>query len=202
MPAPPPTAPSSSALTGGRPSPAQDGATPLRIRVTDLDSIEQAQLWRRYGPQEAIARVVAMIRSALLLSDEIIVDRNQLLDRIALLDLGPDDLRWHLGLPPTARLPIAVSCAPDPPTAQVEVPHRRAVVSCAALLSAENGGMARGSASPVEWLMSGREAAPSAARDTFSTPWGAEEKQPSGLPAERLRTAREAWGEAMVRGHV
>lgn len=50
--------------------------------------------------------------------------------------------------------------------------------------------------------MPGREAAPSAARDTFSTPWSAEEKQPSGLPSELLRTAREAWGEAMVRGHV
>src|SRR5699024_10307424 len=75
-------------------------------------------------------------------------------------------------------------------------------VRSAEFLSAANVAMARSSASPLEWLMSGREVAPSAARDTFSTPWSAEEKQPSGLPDERLRPAREAWGEAMVRGHV
>lgn len=66
---------------------------PLRLRVGDLDSIQQAQSCLVDGPQDAIGRAVAMIRSALLLSDEHVLDRNQLLDGVILLSIGPRDLR-------------------------------------------------------------------------------------------------------------
>ena len=192
------------AAADSMPSPTEVRSSPLRIRVTNLDSIEQAQAWRRYGPQEAIARVIAMVRSALLLSEEIVLDRNQLLDGIALLAIGPDDLRWHLGLPPHARLPIVVSCAPDPETGRIEVPQQLAAVNADGFVSAARTALdlRASTGGGLDWLMPDPETAPVPMHHTFATSWDAR-REPAPLPAaERLRTARQAWGEAMSRGEV
>lgn len=83
------------------------------IRLTNLDSFQQAVMWRRYGEVEATRWVVAMVRTALLLSPTVVLDRNQLLDGVVLLALGPDRLRWYLGLEPGAPLPLVVTGAPE-----------------------------------------------------------------------------------------
>lgn len=104
-------------------------SAPLRIRVTNLDSVHQAQTWRRHGPQEAIDRTVSMIRSALLLSEQIIVDRNQLLDGVVLLALGPEGLRWHLGLPQHAPLPLVVTGSAPAGFPSIDVAEQLAAVT-------------------------------------------------------------------------
>ena len=162
---------------------------PLRIRVTNLDSIHQAQNWLRHGREEAITQVVAMIRSALLLGDEIVMDRNQVLDGIVLLAIGPDDLRWHLGLAPRAPLPLAVTCAPDPVTGAIDVDAQLAGVRAPAFLSAAAAALDPDHRGPLDWLLPHPQVTPGL------RPVGDSATSP-------LTSTRQAWAEAMRRGDL
>lgn len=85
--------------------------TPARDRPVGLfnfDAAEQASLWLGLGPVEATRVLLAALRTALLLADEVVLDRNQVLDGIFFVAMSPDRLAWHLGLEPGAHLPITV----------------------------------------------------------------------------------------------
>lgn len=178
--------------------------TTMRIRVTNLDSIQQAQLWRHHGPQEAIARVVAMVRSALLLSEELVLDRNQLLDGIALLVLGPDGLRWHLGLPPHSPLPLTISGQPDADTGEVDVGTQ---LDAMLEESFDSSAMAaldvnQTASSPLHWLLQTPAARSVVAEDVHGlrpAPTSPERAQEHSTVVDE---ARRAWAEAMRRGEV
>ena len=75
------------------------------VSISDLDSLEQAMAWRRLGPQAALHSFVMMLRMALLSADYVYIDRNQLLDGVCFLALGPDGLAEALGLPSYQGLP-------------------------------------------------------------------------------------------------
>ncbi|MFQ6484515.1 NUDIX hydrolase [Brachybacterium epidermidis] len=174
-------------------------SAPLRIRVTNLDSVHQAQTWRRHGPQEAIDRTVSMIRSALLLSEQIIVDRNQLLDGVVLLALGPEGLRWHLGLPHHAPLPLVVTGSAPPGSPSIDVAEQLAAVTSPTFPSAARAALTAEAepGSPWEWLLPPM-ADPGATRlpaRHASTPVG------RGIDDD-LQEARVAWAHAMTRGEV
>jgi hypothetical protein len=82
------------------------------VSISDLDSLEQAMAWRRLGPQAALHSFVMMLRMALLSADYVYIDRNQLLDGVCFLALGPDGLAEALGLPSYQDLPLLVGCQP------------------------------------------------------------------------------------------
>ena len=84
-----------------------------------------------------------MIRSALLLSEQIIVDRNQLLDGVVLLALGPDGLRWHLGLPQHAPLPLVVTGSAPPGARSINVAEQLAAVTAEGFPSAARAALTR-----------------------------------------------------------
>ncbi|WP_349829281.1 hypothetical protein [Brevibacterium litoralis] len=83
-----------------------------KVAVVDLDSVEQMRAWLTYGPTPALARFVAMVRTALLVGDRVVVDRNQVLDGICFLALGPEGLRRFLGLSGRGRLPLSIAVQP------------------------------------------------------------------------------------------
>ena len=97
---------------------AEPKASPARpwnsstVSISDLDSLEQAMAWRRLGPQAALHGFVMMLRMALLSADYVYIDRNQLLDGVCFLALGPDGLAEALGLPSYQDLPLLVGCQP------------------------------------------------------------------------------------------
>ena len=62
---------------------------PRQIQVADFDSVRQASMWRQHGSAEATKRLVAVLRTAILLGDVLTIDRNQLFDGIFFLSLGP-----------------------------------------------------------------------------------------------------------------
>lgn len=84
------------------------GTVSTRSLVVDLDSVRQADLWLAQGRGEAVERLRAMVRTAVLLTDEIIVTDAQLLDGVFFLDLGPDGIAAALGLAPGAELPMRI----------------------------------------------------------------------------------------------
>ena len=82
------------------------------VSISDLDSLEQAMAWRCLGPQAALHSFVMKLRMALLSADYVYIDRNQLLDGVCFLALGPDGLAEALGLPAYQDLPLLVGCQP------------------------------------------------------------------------------------------
>ena len=96
--------------------PARVNWTASTVSISDFDSLEQAMAWRRFGPEAAIHRFIMKLRMALLSADYVYVDRNQLLDGICFLSLGPDGIAEALGIPRFQDLPLVVGCeAPTPP---------------------------------------------------------------------------------------
>lgn len=85
----------------------------VRIIVTNADSVNQADLWLTHGPQRAMAIFCTVLRTALVLGGELVVDRNQLLDGVCFLALGPDGVAEALGLSAHEPLPIVVNCEPS-----------------------------------------------------------------------------------------
>lgn len=79
-----------------------------RIGVLNLDAVEQTRLWLALGPEEATRTLLAVIRTALLMCETVVVDRNQVLEGIFFISVDPDRLGWHLGLEPGAPLPLTV----------------------------------------------------------------------------------------------
>lgn len=73
-------------------------------------------MWRELGPAEARERLTAMLRTAVLLGQELILDRNQILDGIYFLSVGPEGIAHLLGLAPWEPLPITMT-GQDPPEA-------------------------------------------------------------------------------------
>lgn len=82
------------------------------IQVFDFDSVHQANMWRSLGADEAVKRLDAVLRMALLMGSELVVDQNQVLDGIYFLSRGPAGVASVLGLGPGDPLPIRVKCAP------------------------------------------------------------------------------------------
>ncbi|MBB1482431.1 hypothetical protein H5392_00970 [Tessaracoccus sp. MC1865] len=88
-----------------------DGANQGRgkVIVTNFDSVAQARLWRERGSAEATDQLLAMLRTAVLLGEDLQLDRNQLFDGIFFLALGPDRIGAELGLQQGASLPIRLT---------------------------------------------------------------------------------------------
>ena len=80
--------------------------------VQNFDAMEQARLWRLLGPVEATRVLVAALRTAVLLGRTAVLDRNQVLEGVFFLTLGPERIAWHLGLEPGAPLPISIVLLP------------------------------------------------------------------------------------------
>lgn len=80
-----------------------------RVMATNFDSLTQADLWLSHGAEVASEIMIAMLRTSLLLGMQLTVDRNQLLDGVFFLALGPDGIARELGLTPTAPLPIIMT---------------------------------------------------------------------------------------------
>lgn len=83
-----------------------------RIYVSDFDSVHQASDWRRLGAAQATNRLISVLRTAILLGDELVIDRNQLFDGIFFLSLRPEGVAAALGYDSSAKLPIVVKCQP------------------------------------------------------------------------------------------
>lgn len=123
------------------------------------------------------------------------------MDGIALLALGPDTLRWHLGLPPGARLPLAVSCEPEGQTGEIDVERQIAAVSSSRFVSAAEAsleaGKEVGAETPLRWLLPKRTRYPRNSGDVYSLASSFEDGQ--SLP---LDAARRKWADAMRWGEV
>lgn len=99
-----------------------------KVAVVDFDSIEQMRTWLTYGPTAALERFIAMLRTALLMGDRVVVDRNQVLDGMCFLALGPSGVRHVLGLASHARLPVTIAVEPPGPSAAGEKPQDAATI--------------------------------------------------------------------------
>lgn len=86
-----------------------------RIMVTNFDPNRQAQLWLEQGAEEAAEVLLGMLRTAILIGGQLIIDRSQLLDGVFFLATGPDRLARELGLDDRSPLPITVNCEPGEP---------------------------------------------------------------------------------------
>lgn len=78
------------------------------VTVTDFDALAQARSWATFGPRTAKKRFTAMLRMAYLVGAGIYVDRNQLLDGVCFLALGPRGVARALGLDSESPLPLIV----------------------------------------------------------------------------------------------
>lgn len=96
-----------------------------RILATNFDSLHQADLWLSHGAEAASEIMIAMLRTSLLLGIQLTIDRNQLLDGVFFLALGPEGVARELGLPPTASLPIIMTGSPRRPEDEDPVNVRR-----------------------------------------------------------------------------
>lgn len=101
---------------GLEPLDAKADSKPRQIQVADFDSVRQASMWRQHGSVEASKRLVAVLRTAILLGDVLTIDRNQLFDGIFFLSLGPRGIARELGLSPGSVLPLKVKCQPESPS--------------------------------------------------------------------------------------
>jgi hypothetical protein len=79
-----------------------------RIAVANFDAVEQTRTWLALGAADATRTMLGALRTALLLAETVVVDRNQVLEGIFFVAMGPDRMAWHLGLPPGAPLPLTV----------------------------------------------------------------------------------------------
>lgn len=79
-----------------------------RITVATFDPVEQTRIWLSLGAEEATRTMLGALRTALLLADTVVLDRNQIFEGIFFVAMSPDRLAWHLDLPPDAPLPITI----------------------------------------------------------------------------------------------
>ena len=79
-----------------------------RIGVANLDAVEQTRTWLALGGPQATRTLVGALRTALLLADTVVLDRNQVFEGVFFIAMTPDRLAWELGLPPGAPLPLSV----------------------------------------------------------------------------------------------
>ena len=79
---------------------------PVPIRVNNFDSYLQANLWRGMGAEKACKHMTAALRLALLLGDTVLLDRNEVLDGIYFLTMGPERIAAELGLDSSEKLPF------------------------------------------------------------------------------------------------
>lgn len=84
---------------------AEPGESRSRIIVTNFDSVTQARLWREKGSMEATEQLLAMLRTAVLLGEDLQLDRNQLFDGVFFLALGPTSSLRNSGSPQVPRCP-------------------------------------------------------------------------------------------------
>lgn len=79
-----------------------------RIAVANLDAVEQTRIWLTLGAHEATRTLLGALRTALLLADTVVLDRNQVFEGVFFVAVDPGRLAWHLGLPPGSSLPLTV----------------------------------------------------------------------------------------------
>ncbi|WP_158685489.1 hypothetical protein [Microbacterium halophytorum] len=192
----------------------------MRISVSNFDAPEQSRLWLALGAEQATRKLLGGLRTALLIAETVVVDRNQLLDGIFFLAMGPDRLAWHLGLEPGARLPLAIDCQPPPdldaPTAgwartlaefqyeQVAGPAEARGARVSSALIALTGSYDRGDTGPGSVL----EELPSPAWRERSDPaflsqelWDHASDERSEL-RDLIDARRREWVEAIAAGRV
>lgn len=78
------------------------------VSVFNFDPVEQVRLWQQRGPEETVRTLIAALRAALLLGETVHLDRNQVLEGIFFVAVGPDRLAWHLGLEAGSPLPLTI----------------------------------------------------------------------------------------------
>ncbi|WP_421083960.1 hypothetical protein [Rothia nasimurium] len=79
-----------------------------RVRIFNFDPVEQAKLWVSLGPEEAIKTLNGYLRTAVLIGEQVVLDRNDLLDGIYFLSLGPEGIAEVLGVPNYEKLPLLI----------------------------------------------------------------------------------------------
>lgn len=79
-----------------------------RIAVSNFDAVEQTRTWLALGPEAANRTLLGALRTALLLAETVVLDRNQVLEGIFFITMKPDLLAWHLGLAPGSPLPLTI----------------------------------------------------------------------------------------------
>lgn len=196
---------------------------PRQIQVADFDSVRQASMWRQHGSAEATKRLVAVLRTAILLGDVLTIDRNQLFDGIFFLSLGPKGIARELGLSAESVLPLKVKCQPEPPsdmndeskTAMRRVPAMRGTdagggdlvnvdlqlekVRAPAFLKASSARMATmADAAPNDWLCA--EIGDEWVRGDGLTNYAIELND--GRIEALIAEAQEEWAQAIVDGQV
>lgn len=181
------------------------------IMLANLDSTEQLRLRLDTGSAEVSERVLlSAFRTALLLADVIVIDRNQLLDGPFFTRMTPDRLAWHLGLEPGATLPLVVSCEPPPGRAPSgagagadEAPGAEELADVVDHQLQRVGDRAPAMSSAL--LAEGAVDLDADGRATpnvlsiGSTYLGADTRREA---TERVQRSRAAWGEAMRAGRV
>ncbi|WP_237200726.1 hypothetical protein [Rothia nasimurium] len=79
-----------------------------RVRIFNFDPVEQAKLWVSLGPEEAVKTLNGYLRTAVLIGEQVVLDRNDLLDGIYFLSLGPEGIAEVLGVPNYEKLPLLI----------------------------------------------------------------------------------------------
>lgn len=85
---------------------------PNHISILNFDAVEQLRLWQQVGPRKSLEMLIGAMRTALLLGQSVHLDRNQLFEGTFFLAMSPDRLAWHLGLEPSAKLPLTIRMLP------------------------------------------------------------------------------------------
>ena len=192
--------------------------------VADFDSLQQLRLWLRRGPGVAMGQFVAMLRTALLVGERVYVDRNQLLDGICFLSLGPRGMARVLGLEPEDPLPLLMGCSPVPPDPGARTPdsaHGSPRIDLAAQLAAVRGDTFCSAAlTALVASAEGGEGGTDLGRGPTRDLWSLFHDVPreSAGPAadgdghrwaayrvrtrDQLETAREEWAEALSAGRL
>jgi hypothetical protein len=192
-------------------------ATAHRTMVANFDSVEQQLLFEQVGFREAWLRLCAQLRTADLLSDELIVTDAQLLDGIFFLLLGPDGFAEMLGRSRSELLPVViVTRSPDLSSALTRMTSAPGFIwsSDAALTQLEARGAVavapgRLDAARADWLRAERqnrvrvstyEGLPFPIEAVFEEAAGPPDGLPDGL-AEQLRgTTNRSTARQLVRG--
>ncbi|MDO4259665.1 MAG: hypothetical protein Q4C87_09115 [Actinomycetaceae bacterium] len=80
----------------------------VTVTLKEFGGVEQARLWLEYGPEIATHTFIGYLRLARYFGNAISLDRNQVLDGIILLSLGPKRLLECLGAEPGQTNPVII----------------------------------------------------------------------------------------------
>lgn len=135
-----------------------------RTMVADFDSVRQRELVEQVGPVEAFRRLTAQLRTADLLSEELVVTDAQILDGIFFLLAGPSGIADLLGRSPMEPLPLVVTVRADSLDERLEAMREAADFEWSAEAAARHAEAAGERRATSEMLDRGRVAWLDAAR--------------------------------------